>query len=151
GGNIGIEAVVRSPADGYKLPLGGTTAAIKATLFEKINYNFIRDILPGASIHPVAHVLQVDPSPPVATVPEVLAHCQANPGKISMGSGGNGSPAHVIGELFKMITGVNLTHVPYRSTGPAITDLLGGQIQVTFTDMAASINTLGLVGCAPWQ
>ena len=83
--------------------------------------------------------MQVNPSLPVATVPEFIAHAKANPGKISMGSGGNGSPAHVIGELFKMITGVNLTHVPYRSAGPAITDLLGGQIQVTFTDMAASI------------
>jgi tripartite-type tricarboxylate transporter receptor subunit TctC len=139
GGNIGIEAVVRSPADGYTLLVVGTTAAINATLFEKLNYNFIRDIAPVASIHRVPHVMQVNPSLPVATVPEFIAHAKANPGKISMGSGGNGSPAHVIGELFKMITGVNLTHVPYRSAGPAITDLLGGQIQVTFTDMAASI------------
>ena len=83
--------------------------------------------------------MQVNPSLPVATVPEFIAHAKANPGKISMGSGGNGSPAHVTGELFKMMTGVNLTHVPYRGAGPAITDLLGGQIQVTFTDMAASI------------
>ena len=139
GGNIGIEAVVRSPADGYTLLVVGTTAAINATLFEKLNYNFIRDIAPVASIHRVPHFMQVNPSLPVATVPEFIAHAKANPGKISMGSGGNGSPAHVIGELFKMITGVNLTHVPYRSAGPAITDLLGGQIQVTFTDMAASI------------
>jgi tripartite-type tricarboxylate transporter receptor subunit TctC len=139
GGNIGIEAVVRSPADGYTLLVVGTTAAINATLFEKLNYNFIRDIAPVAGIHRVPHVMQVNPSLPVATVPEFIAHAKANPGKISMGSGGNGSPAHVIGELFKMITGVNLTHVPYRSAGPAITDLLGGQIQVTFTDMAASI------------
>ena len=139
GGNIGIEAVVRSPADGYTLLVVGTTAAINATLFEKLNYNFIRDIAPVASIVRVPHVIQVNPSLPVATVPEFIAHAKANPGKISMGSGGNGSPAHVIGELFKMITGVNLTHVPYRSAGPAITDLLGGQIQVTFTDMAASI------------
>ena len=139
GGNIGIEAVVRSPADGYTLLVVGTTAAINATLFEKLNYNFIRDIAPVASIHRVPHVMQVNPSLPVATVPEFIAHAKANPGKISMGSGGNGSPAHVIGELFKMITGVNLTHVPYRSAGPAITDLLGGQIQMTFTDMAASI------------
>ena len=139
GGNIGIEAVGRSPADGYTLLVVGTTAAINATLFEKLNYNFIRDIMPVASIHRVPHVMQVNPSLPVATVPEFIAHAKANPGKISMGSGGNGSPAHVIGELFKMITGVNLTHVPYRSAGPAITDLLGGQIQMTFTDMAASI------------
>src|SRR5262245_18147443 len=139
GGNIGIEAVVRSPADGYTLLVVGTTAAINATLFEKLNYNFIRDIAPIASIHRVPHVMQVNPSFPVATVPEFIAHAKANPGKISMGSGGNGSPAHVIGELFNMMTGVNLTHVPYRSAAPAITDLLGGQIQVTFTDMAASI------------
>ena len=139
GGNIGIEAVVRSPADGYTLLVVGTTAAINATLFEKLNYYFIRDIAPVAGIHRVPHVMQVNPSLPVATVPEFIAHAKANPGKISMGSGGNGSPAHVIGELFKMTAGVNLTHVPYRSAGPAITDLLGGQIQVTFTDMAASI------------
>src|SRR5512132_3163991 len=139
GGNIGIEAVVRSPADGYTLLVVGTTAAINATLFEKLNYNFIRDIAPVASIIRVPHVMQVNPSLPVATVPEFIAYAKANPGKISMGSGGNGSPAHVTGELFKMMTGVNLTHVPYRGAGPAITDLLGGQIQVTFTDMAASI------------
>jgi tripartite-type tricarboxylate transporter receptor subunit TctC len=137
GGNIGIEAVVRSPADGYTLLVVGTTAAINATLFEKLSYNFIRDIAPVASIVRVPHVMQVNPSLPVATVPEFIAHAKANPGKISMGSGG--SPAHVTGELFKMMTGVNLTHVPYRGAGPAITDLLGGQIQVTFTDMAASI------------
>jgi tripartite-type tricarboxylate transporter receptor subunit TctC len=139
GANIGIEAVVRSPSDGYMLLVVGTTAAINATLFEKLNYNFIRDIAPVASIVRVPHVMQVNPSLPVATVPEFIAYAKANPGKISMGSGGNGTPAHVIGELFKMMTGVNLTHVPYRSAGPAITDLLGGQIQVTFTDMAASI------------
>src|SRR5262245_43408520 len=103
GGNIGIEAVTRSPADGYTLLVVGTTAAINATLFEKLNYNFIRDIAPVASIHRVPHVMQVNPSLPVATVPEFIAHAKANPGKISMGSGGNGSPAHVIGELFKMI------------------------------------------------
>jgi tripartite-type tricarboxylate transporter receptor subunit TctC len=128
-----------SIADGYTLLVVGTTAAINATLFEKLNYNFIRDIAPVASILRVPHVMQVNPSLPVATVPEFIAHAKANPGKISMGSGGNGSPAHVTGELFKMMTGVNLTHVPYRGAGPAITDLLGGQIQVTFTDMAASI------------
>jgi tripartite-type tricarboxylate transporter receptor subunit TctC len=139
GGNIGIEAVVRAPGDGYTLLVAGTTAAINATLFEKLNYNFIRDIAPVASIVRVPHVMQVNPSLPVTTVPEFIAYAKANPGKISMGSGGNGSPAHVTGELFKMMTGVNLVHVPYRGAGPAITDLLGGQIHVTFTDLAASI------------
>src|SRR5262245_1204985 len=139
GGNIGIEAVVRAPADGYTLLVVGTTAAINATLFEKLNYNFIRDIAPVASIVRVPHVMQVNPSLPVTTVPEFLAYAKANPGRISMGSGGNGSPAHVIGEHFKMMTGVNLVHVPYRGGAPALTDLIGGQIQVAFIDMAASI------------
>src|SRR5262245_60397066 len=139
GGNMGIEAVVRAPADGYTLLVVGTTAAINATLFEKLNYNFIRDIAPVASIVRVPHVMQVNPSLPVTTVPEFLAYAKANPGRISMGSGGNGSPAHVIGEHFKMMTGVNLVHVPYRGGAPALTDLIGGQIQVAFVDMAASI------------
>jgi tripartite-type tricarboxylate transporter receptor subunit TctC len=139
GGNIGIEAVVRAPADGYTLLVVGTTAAINATLFEKLHYNFIRDIAPVASIVRVPHIMQVNPSVPVTTVAEFIAYAKANPGKISMGSGGNGSPAHVIGELFKMMTGVNLVHVPYRGGAPALTDLIGGQIQVAFIDMAASI------------
>ena len=139
GANIGIETVARAPADGYTLLAVGTTAAINATLFEKLNYNFIRDIAPVASIVRVPHVLQVNPSLPVTTVPEFIAYAKANPGKISMGSGGNGSPAHVIGEHFKMMTGVNLVHVPYRGGAPALTDLIAGQIQVAFIDMAASI------------
>jgi tripartite-type tricarboxylate transporter receptor subunit TctC len=121
GGNIGIEAVVRAPADGYTLLVTGTTAAINATLFEKLSYNFIRDIAPVASVVRVPHVMQVNPSLPVTTVPEFIAYAKANVGKISMGSGGNGSPAHVIGELFKMMTGVNLVHVPYRGGAPALT------------------------------
>jgi tripartite-type tricarboxylate transporter receptor subunit TctC len=139
GGNIGIEAVVRAPADGYTLLVVGTTAAINATLFEKLNYNFIRDIAPVASIVRVPHIMQVNPSVPVTTVAEFIAYAKANPGKITMGSGGNGSPAHVIGEHFKMMTGVNLVHVPYRGGAPALTDLIAGQIQVAFIDMAASI------------
>jgi tripartite-type tricarboxylate transporter receptor subunit TctC len=139
GANVGIEAVVRAPADGYTLLVIGTTAAINATLFEKLNYNFIRDIAPVASIIRVPHVMQVNPSLPVTTVPEFIAYAKANPGTISMGSGGNGSPAHVIGEHFKMMTGVNLVHVPYRGGAPALTDLIGGQIQVAFIDMAGSI------------
>jgi tripartite-type tricarboxylate transporter receptor subunit TctC len=139
GGNIGIEAVARAAADGYTLLVVGTTAAINATLFERLNYNFIRDVAPVASIVRVPHVMQVNPSVPVTTVPGFIAYAKANPGKISMGSGGAGSPAHVIGEHFKMMTGVNLVHVPYRGGAPALTDLIGGQIQVAFIDMAASI------------
>ena len=99
---------MRAPGDGYTLLVAGTTAAINATLFEKLNYNFIRDIAPVASIVRVPHVMQVNPSLPVTTVPEFITYAKANVGKISMGSGGNGSPAHVIGEYFKMMTGVNL-------------------------------------------
>jgi tripartite-type tricarboxylate transporter receptor subunit TctC len=139
GSNIGIEAVVRAPADGYTLLVVGSTAAINATLFENLNYNFIRDIAPVAGVIRVPQVMQVNPSLPVATVAEFIAYAKANPGKLSMGSGGNGSPAHVIGELFKMMTGINLVHVPYRGAGPALTDLLGGQVQVGFLDMAGSI------------
>jgi tripartite-type tricarboxylate transporter receptor subunit TctC len=139
GGNIGIEAVIQAPADGYTLLVVGTTAAINATLFSKLNYNFIRDVAPVASIVRVPHVMQVNPAVPAATVPEFIAYAKANSGKISMGSGGIGSPAHVIGEQFKMMTGVNLVHVPYRGGAPALTDLIGGHIQVAFIDMAASI------------
>jgi tripartite-type tricarboxylate transporter receptor subunit TctC len=139
GSNTGIEAFVRAPADGYTLLAAGSTVAINATLFEKLNYNFIRDTSPVANIIRVPHIMLVNPSSPARTVPEFIAYAKANPGKISMGSGGNGSPAHVIGEQFKMMTGVNLVHVPYRSGGAALVDLLGGQIQVGFIDMAASI------------
>jgi len=139
GGNIGIEVVVRAPADGYTLLAVGSTAAINATLYERLNYNFIRDIVPIASFIRVPQVMQVNPSLPVKTITEFIAYAKATPGKITMGSGGNGSPAHVTGELFKMMAGIDLVHVPYRGAGPAIADLLGGQIQVTFTDMPASI------------
>jgi tripartite-type tricarboxylate transporter receptor subunit TctC len=139
GANIGIEAVARAPADGYTLLMVGTTAAINATLYERLNYNFVRDIVPVASIIRVPHVMQVTPSLPVTTVPEFIAYAKAHQGTISMGSGGNGSPAHVIGEHFKMLTGVSMVHVPYRGGAPALTDLISGQIQVAFIDMAASI------------
>jgi tripartite-type tricarboxylate transporter receptor subunit TctC len=139
GTNIGTEAVVRAPADGYTLLLAGPAAAINATLFEKLTFNFFRDIVPVASIVRVPQVMQVNPSLPATTVPEFITYAKANPGKIAMGSGGNGSPAHVAGELFKMMTGVNMVHVRYRGGAPAVADLLGGQIQVTFTDMPTSI------------
>jgi tripartite-type tricarboxylate transporter receptor subunit TctC len=139
GTNIGTEAVIRAPADGYTLLISGSNAAINPTLFQNLNFNFIRDTAPIGSIVRVPQLMQVHPSVPAKTVPEFIAHAKANPGKIAMGSGGNGSPAHVIGEYFKLVTGTDLTHVPYRGAAPAVTDLLGGQIQVAFTELATSL------------
>src|SRR3954454_4198331 len=139
GTNIGTEAVIRAPADGYTLLIAGSNAAINPTLFQTLNFNFIRDTAPIASIVRVPQLMQVNPSLPVQSVPEFIAYAKANPGKIAMGSGGNGSPAHVIGEYFKLMTGTDLTHVPYRGAAPAVTDLLGGQIQVAFTELATSL------------
>src|SRR4051812_45115419 len=139
GTNVGTEAAIRSSADGYTLLISGSNAAINATLFQALNYNFIRDTAPIASIVRVPQVMQVHPALPVTSVPAFIAYAKANPGKIAMGSGGNGSPAHVIGEYFKLRTGTDLTHVPYRGAAPAVTDLLGGQIQVAFTELATSL------------
>jgi tripartite-type tricarboxylate transporter receptor subunit TctC len=138
GGNIGTESVVRAPADGYALLLVGTANAISATLYEKLNFNFIRDIVLVAGIARVPEVMLVNPSLPATTVRELIAYAKANPGKLTMASGGIGTLSHVEGELFKMMTGVNLVHVPYRGLGPALTDLLGGQVQVMFASMSAS-------------
>jgi tripartite-type tricarboxylate transporter receptor subunit TctC len=132
GTNIGTEMVARAPADGYTLLLVNLTHAINATLYEKLNYNFIRDIAPVAAIVGVSNVVEIHPSVPAKTIPEFIAYAKANPGKINMGSAGNGSSSHMAGELFKMMAGVNLVHVPYRGQGPAMTDLLGGQLQVIF-------------------
>jgi tripartite-type tricarboxylate transporter receptor subunit TctC len=137
--NIATEAVVRSPPDGYTLLLVNSTNAINATLYDRLNFNFIRDIAPVAGIMVVPNVMVVNPSVPARTVPAFIAYAKANPGKINMGSGGNGSPTHVSGELFKMMTGVNLVHVPYRGAGPGLVDLLAGQVQVYFPTMPASI------------
>ena len=115
------------------------TNAINATLYDKLNFNFIRDIVPVAGIDPRAHVMVVNPSVPAKTVPEFIAYAKANPGKINMASPGNGSVAHVAGELFKMMTGIKMMHVPYRGAAPAVTDLIGGQVQVTFDPMSSSI------------
>ena len=139
GNNIGTEAAVRAPADGYTLLMVNTVNAINATLYEKLNYNFIRDIAPVASIARAPFVMEVHPSVPAKTVPEFIAYAKANPGNINMASAGNGSGAHVSGELFKMLTGVEMLHVPYRGAAPALTDLLGGQVQVMFADMPSSI------------
>jgi tripartite-type tricarboxylate transporter receptor subunit TctC len=139
GGNIGTEAVVRAPADGYTLLLCGTPNAINATLYEKLNFNFIRDIAPVAGVFRGAYVMVVNPSVPAKSIPEFIAYAKANPGKINMASGGVGSAHHVYGELFKMMAGVNLVHVPYRGAGPALVDLLAGQVQVMFALLTSSI------------
>jgi tripartite-type tricarboxylate transporter receptor subunit TctC len=139
GGNIGTEAVVRAPADGYTLLLVGVGSAINVTLYDKLSFKFIQDITPVAAISRVPNIMEVNPSFPAKTVPEFIAYAKANPGKINMASGGNGTAAHVTGELFKIITGVNLIHVPYRGSGPALTDLIGGQVQVTFDPLPSSI------------
>jgi tripartite-type tricarboxylate transporter receptor subunit TctC len=137
--NIGTEAVVHAPADGYTLLLAHTANAINATLYEKLNFNFIRDIVPVAAIMRVPGVMVVNPSLPAKTVSEFIAYAKANPGKINMGSGGAGGPDHMSGELFKTMTGVNMLHVPYRGLSPALTDLLGGQVQVIFSSLPAAI------------
>jgi tripartite-type tricarboxylate transporter receptor subunit TctC len=137
--NIAAEAVVRASPDGYTLLLVGAPAAINATLYEKLNFNLIRDIAPVASIVRVPNVMEVNPSVPVKTVPEFIAYAKANPGKLNMASAGIGSADHVSGELFKMMAGVDLLHVPYRGSGPALTDLIGGQVQVMFDPTASSI------------
>jgi tripartite-type tricarboxylate transporter receptor subunit TctC len=139
GGNIAAEAVVRALADGYTLLLVGVPNAINATLYDRLNFNFIRDIAPVAGIIRGTYVMVVNPSVPTKTVSEFIAYAKANPGRISFGSAGIGSPNHVAGELFNIMAGVNLMHVPYRGIAPALNDLLGGQVQVAFAFMPSSI------------
>ena len=137
--NIATEAVVRAPPDGYTLLLVNAANATNATLYEKLNFNFIRDIAPVAGIIVVPMVMVVNPSVPAKTVPDFIAYAKANPGKINLASGSIGGPSHVAGELFKMMTGTDMLLVPYRGMAPAVTDLLGGQVQVLFNSLPASI------------
>jgi tripartite-type tricarboxylate transporter receptor subunit TctC len=138
-GNIAAEAVVRAPPDGYSLLFAGTPNTVNATLYDKLNFNFVKDIVAVASLIRTFYVMEVNPSVPVKTVPEFIAYAKANPGKINMASSGIGGGHHLAGELFKMMTGVQMVHVPYRGAAPALTDLMAGQVQVMFDNMVSSI------------
>ena len=131
-GNVAADAVIRAPGDGYTLLLVGLWNAANASLYDRLKFNFIHDIAPVAGLQRETNIMLVHPSFPAKTVSEFVAYAKANPGKISMGSAGSGSSPHLTGELFKMLTGVDLVHVPYRGGGQALTDLIGGQVQVYF-------------------
>ena len=139
GTNIATETVVNAPPDGYTLLLVAPANAINATLYEKLNHNFMRDIAPVAGLIRFPNVIVVNPSVPAKTVPEFIAYAKANPGTLNMASSGAGSTIHVSGELFKMMTGINMVHVPYRGGAPALTDLISGQVQVMFDNVPTSI------------
>jgi tripartite-type tricarboxylate transporter receptor subunit TctC len=138
-GNIGTEVGIRAPADGYTLLLALSANAINASLYSNLHFNFINDTAPVASIATIPLIMEVNPSVPAKTVPEFIAYAKGNPGKINMASGGIGSPLHVAGELFKMMASVDMIHVPYRSEALALPDLIGGQVQVMFGVMPASL------------
>jgi tripartite-type tricarboxylate transporter receptor subunit TctC len=137
--NLATEAVAKAAADGYTLLLIGGVNTINATLFDKLSFDFLRDIAPVASVFETPLVVEVNPSVPVHTISEFIAYAKANPGKINLATPGIGTPPHVAGELFKMMAGVDMVHVPYRGTGPMLTDLIGGQVQVAFDPLPASI------------
>ena len=136
---MATEAAVRAPADGYTLLLGGAVNAVNASLSEKLSFNFISDLAPVAGLVRFPNVMTVNASFPAKTVPEFIAYAKANPAKLNQGSSGRGTTQHLAGELFKMMTGVNFTHVPYRGAAPALTDLLSGQVQVLFEPLPPSI------------
>lgn len=139
GNNLGTEAVVRAAPDGYTLLLVNPANAVNASLYKKLNFVFLRDIAPVAGFVRVPNVMEVHPSVPAKTVAEFIAYVKANPGKVNVASSGNGTSIHLSGELFKMMTGLQMTHVPYKGSAPMLTDLLGGQVQVTFDNLPASI------------
>ena len=139
GSNVATEVVTHAPADGHTLLLVAINNAINATLYDKLSFNFIRDIAPVASLIRSPNVMEVNPAVPVKTVPEFIAYAKANPGKLNMASPGNGSVAHIAGEMFKRMAGIEMTHVPYRGAAPAVTDLIAGQVQVAFDPMSSSI------------
>lgn len=139
GNNLGTEAVVRAAPDGYTLVLVNPANAVNASLYKKLSFNFIRDIAPVAGFIRVPNVMEVHPSVPATTVKEFIDYVKANPGKVNIASSGNGTSIHLSGELFKMMTGLQMTHVPYKGSAPMLTDLLGGQVQVTFDNLPASI------------
>ena len=142
GTHIATEAVVRAPADGYTLLMVTGANAINTTLYDKLNYNFVRDIAPIASVIRSPFVLEVYPAVPVKTVPELITYAKANPGKINMASFGTGSASHLSGEMFKTITGIEMVHVPYRGSAPMLIDLLSGQVQLAFDNLPASIEQI---------
>jgi tripartite-type tricarboxylate transporter receptor subunit TctC len=139
GGNIGTEAALRAPADGYTLLLVAPAHMINATLYDKLNFNFVRDAEPLAAIMREPNIMEVHPSLPVKTLPEFIAYAKANPGRINVGSPGNGTSGHIAAEMFKMMAGIDLLHVPFRGGPPSMTALLGGQVQILFYGQAASL------------
>jgi tripartite-type tricarboxylate transporter receptor subunit TctC len=151
GGTIGTEVVVRSTPDGYTLTMASVQDVLGAMLYDKLNYNFVRDITPVATLIRQPLVMVVHPSFSAKTVPEFIAHAKANPGKVNMASAGNGTPPHLAGALFQGMAGINMVHVPYRGGAPALTDLIGGQYRSCSWDRPWRSITSSPAGCARWQ